>query len=76
MGMFIDTLKKGKVISIVVDGDYIKDIEYKDGKIMCTGQVVHDLPFEVEKKELTTEFDVVNEISDNYWVLLDSDFYE
>lgn len=73
MGLFIDSLKKGKVISICVDGDYCKEIEYKDGKIICTSFGANDLPFEIDNgRELVTEFDIVSEISDNYWKFLDT----
>lgn len=70
MGLFLQALNKGKVISIIIDGDYFKEIRKINNKIICIEFSATDYyPKEIGEEELFTEFDVVNEISNYEWHL-------
>ena len=77
MGLFLEALSKGKVISIVIDGEFFKEIRKVDNKIICSEFSATDhYPDEIREKELFTEFDVVSEISNYDWNLLGENYYD
>ena len=77
MGLFLQALNKGKVISIIIDGEFFKEIRKIDNKIICSEFSATDhYPDEIREKELFTEFDVVSEISNYDWNLLGENYYD
>ena len=76
MGLFIQALNKGKYIYVgVSNAGYFKEIYKDEDKIVCAEYASnYGYPVYLRQKELFTEFDIVSEISDNYWNLSGEDY--